>query len=334
MLISESPGVPAIQSQVLHAPARGAADVTIGILAKKVAEPDRRLPPLLLVHGATFGASLFDLPSEDYSLMSRLARDGRAVYALDVRGFGHSLGGVVMDALPSANAPFARLEEAVADIGTAVDLIRSREQVAAVDLVGFSWGTVTAASYAGGHAETVSRLVLYAPLYGEENPAWLDQIADPADRSRARPGLGAYRLVTQADIIRRWDSDLPASDAEIYREPGLPELIFRTLADLDPQAMRNDPPAFRCPTGALADLVEVFNGRPLFDASRLTMPTYLVRGSDDTTSTDSDARNLLSAVSSPQRDYRIVSPGSHFLCLERERRRLWDYLSHVLSPAN
>jgi pimeloyl-ACP methyl ester carboxylesterase len=242
MLISESRAAPAIQSQVLHVPARGAADVRIGILAKQAAEPDPRLPPVLLVHGATFGASLFDLPREDYSLMSRLARDGRAVYALDVRGFGHSLGGAVMDAPPEANPPFARLEEAVADIGTAVDLIRSREQVAAVDLVGFSWGTVTAASYAGRHPEAISRLVLYAPLYGEENPAWLDQIADPADRSKARPGLGAYRLVTQAEITRRWDSDLPVSDAGLYRESGLPKLIFRTLAGLDPQTMRNDPP--------------------------------------------------------------------------------------------
>ena len=34
-------------------------------------------PPVLLVHGATFGAALFDLPLAGYSLMRELAGSGR-----------------------------------------------------------------------------------------------------------------------------------------------------------------------------------------------------------------------------------------------------------------
>ena len=55
--ITVQDGGVAREGALLSAPARGAADVRIGILVKQAAEPDPRLPPLLLVHGATFGAS-------------------------------------------------------------------------------------------------------------------------------------------------------------------------------------------------------------------------------------------------------------------------------------
>ena len=51
----------------------------------------------------------------------------------------------------------------------------------------------------------------------------------------------------------------------MFREDGIAELVFETLAALDPRAPSQMPRAFRCPNGALADLVEVFNGRPLYD---------------------------------------------------------------------
>jgi hypothetical protein len=49
---------------------------------------------------------------------------------------------------------------------------------------------------------------------------------------------------------------------------------------LDPRSGNIEPPAFRCPAGPLADLMGVFNGRPLYDPRKLTMPTLLLRGSD------------------------------------------------------
>ncbi len=78
--------------------------------------------------------------------------------------------------------------------------------------------------------------------------------------------------------------------------------------------------------------MSVFNGRPLYDPHKLTMPTLLVRGSDDTTSTDTDARRLLAAVASPQKSYCVVTPGSHFLIIEKNRFELYQRLSEFLSP--
>lgn len=321
-----------IEKQLLriHSPQVGA--VRLGILEKRAASLDARFPPVLLVHGATLGHSLFDLPRSGYSLMDELAKVGRAVYAVDVRGYGTSLGGPVMEEPAAVNPPYAGMDVAVDDIAAAVDFIRKRRAVAALDLIGFSWGTITAARYAGTHQHKVARLALYAPLYGEINVGWLERIADPGDRRRIAPTYGAYRMITLSDLVRRWDDELPTRDSRLFREDGVPELVFKALASLDPLSTSRNPPAFRCPNGALVDMVTTFNGQPLYEAAKLTMPTLLLRGAQDATSTESDARRLFADIAAPLKDYRVVSPGSHFLCIERNRAKLNEQLLEFFKP--
>jgi pimeloyl-ACP methyl ester carboxylesterase len=325
---------PMAETRLHRIPAPGATGLTLGVLEKRSDPIDPRLPPILLAHGATLGARLFDLPRPGYSLMASLAERGRAVYALDVRGFGNSPGGSIMDAAPDAHPPFARADDAVRDIGAAVDLVLEREHVRTVDLIGFSWGTITSALYATRTPQRIARLALYAPLYAEVNALWLDRIADPQDRTSLNPRIGAHRLVTRNDLISRWDGDLPTSDPGLYREHGIAELIFEAFAAFDPRSKTLEIPAFRCPAGPLADLMNVFSGRPLYDPQELIMPTLLVRGSDDTTATDTDARQLLAAIASSQKSYCVVAPGSHFLIMERNRSELYRRLDDFLGPMN
>jgi pimeloyl-ACP methyl ester carboxylesterase len=252
-----------IETRLLRAMAPG-APAEIGILEKRSLALDLRLPPMLLVHGATLGARLFDLPRAGYSLMAALAREGRAVYALDIRGFGSSLGGAAMAEPPSRNPPFAGVDEGIRDIAAAVDVILRRQPAAALDLVGFSWGAIAAARYAGDNPEKVVRLALYAPLYAEIDATWLKRIAGAHDSVGLPATLGAYRLVTLDGLIRRWNGDLPTADASVYREDGIPELVFETLSALDPCSPSRQPPAFRCPNGPLADMIRICNGQRLF----------------------------------------------------------------------
>lgn len=317
-------------ARVIRIDATDAGRVSLGMLEKTCPLRDRHLPPVLMVHGATFGAALFDLPVPGYSLMSALSEAGRTVYALDIRGYGNSLDGSVMDAPPETHPPFARLNDAVSDIGTAVAFICARERAPAIDIVGFSWGTVTAARYASQFPHHVARLALYAPLYAELNEAWLARIGDPNGRSRIDPRIGAYRMITEADVLQRWDADIGPVEPGTFRDHGLPEIIFETLAALDPKSGSHTPCAFRSPTGALADLVSVFNGRPLYDPAKITMPTLLIRGAGDTTSTHSDSERLLSALASPSKEYRVITPGSHFLCVEKNRAELYEGLNRFL----
>jgi len=320
-----------LETRLLRAPARGADSISLGIVEKRSGSAETSGPPILLVHGATFGAALFNLPRAGYSLMAELASTGRTVYALDIPGYGTSAGTREMEQAPLENPPFARAAEIADDIATAVEFILARHSVNALDLAAFSWGTIAAARYAGRYPQKVARLALYAPLYSELNANWLDRIADPCDRTRLAPSFGAYRFVTLADVIGRWDSDLPPGDAALYRDDGIPELLFETLLALDPRSASTAPRAFRCPNGALADMVRVFNGHPLFDPGKLTMRVLLIRGSDDTTSTKSDTLRLLAGIASRDKDYRTIAPGSHFLCIERNRLKLYEELKYFFS---
>ena len=234
-------------------------------------------PPVLLVHGATFGSALFDLPVSGYSLMQELARGGCFVYAVDIRGYGASNRNGVMNSPPAAHPPFCRARHAVEDIAVAVSEIQRRQGIQSIDMVGFSWGTITAGWYASERVAEIRRLVLYAPLFAEKNMMWLDRIGDPADRSRLAGHFGAYRLITMANVIARWDSDAPGKAADV-REDGVVESLFEAVARLDALAASHQPPALRCPNGAFADLIEVFNGRPLYDPRTIEAPVLMVRG--------------------------------------------------------
>jgi pimeloyl-ACP methyl ester carboxylesterase len=323
-----------ITKRMLWTKPPGRAQIRLAILEKRHRHLDDRRPPVLLVHGATFSHGLFDLPRPGYSLMDELARSGRTVYALDIRGYGSSVSGSVMDEEPTRNPPFAGVDAAMEDVTAAVWFILQHRGAAALDLVGFSWGAVLAGCFAGAHPAQVARLVLYAPFFTSANLSWMKRISDPSNPERLAPGLGAYRLITFADLIRRWDDELSGGEPALYRDDEIPGLIFDRLAALDPLAQSRRPASFRCPNGALEDLLHIRNGRQLYDPATLTMPTLILRGADDVTSMDADAICLLERIASPIKDYRAISPGSHFLCVEKTRAKLYEQLDGFLQPVS
>lgn len=296
----------------------------------EIAEPVVALPPILLVHGATFGAAIFDLDRTGYSLMAYLASNGRQVYALDIRGYGSSMDTDVMNAPAALHPPFAPAKEALDDIGLAVSFICEQTHVDRIDLVGFSWGTITSSLFATSFPNAVRKLALYAPLFGEHNDLWRRRIGDAKDPARLASRYGAYRRISLGDIVARWNDDLPEANVQAFREEGVAELLFNSQAALDPGAAGSEPKSFRCPNGALADLIQIFNGHPLYDPARLTMPVLLVRGEYDTTSTRTDAKSLYSQLDHPQARYCEIPGGSHFLCVERNRHSLYEEIRGFL----
>ena len=116
-------------------------------------EPERNI---LLIHGVTYSSHEFDIDYRDYSLVRRLAREGYAVWRLDIAGFGQS--GEVDDGfMPDS-------DYAAEDIAAAVDRIVLESGQDKIDVFGWSWGTVTAGRFAAAHPEHLNKLVLYAPI--------------------------------------------------------------------------------------------------------------------------------------------------------------------------
>lgn len=276
---------------------------------------------MLFVHGATLASVLWDVRLPGMSFLDAAASAGLAAYTVDIRGYGRSQSAV----MPNQTEPYARAADAVRDIDCAVDFIRDREGVDRVALVGGSWGSITSGLYTATVGQRkLDRLVLYAPIFSDTNAEWLDMIADPGDPSRPNPDLRPCRRVTEADLRRRWDAEIPFEDKEIWR----PEPAFRALVDdsldADPTSSDTDPPSFRAPNGTLIDLFEAFNRRPLYQPEAITIPTLLIRGAADPTSSRADAAGLFDRLGSPVKRYVEIGNGAHFVSAEVNGWQVFD----------
>lgn len=299
-------------------------DAELGIQEVAPTGSDVKNTPIVLLHGATFGSPMFDLPVPGYSFQEYLAKQGWRNYALDIRGYGRSLPSATLESPAQDNAPYARLDDAVMDLAAGIEFVLEQTGCERVNLISFSWGTVVASAYAASISKHLQSQVLYAPLYAEVNDIWIDRIADPQNRSQVNPELGSYRWVEEVDIRARWDADIPdGRNVDDYREAHVLPALAKTLCAAAGTAGKETTTSFRAPCGALVDLFEIFNGRPLYDPKRIDIPTLIVRGCDDTTSTQSDALQLFDALKAKKKRLMTISPGSHFLCIERNAMDLF-----------
>jgi pimeloyl-ACP methyl ester carboxylesterase len=292
---------------------------------------------VLFVHGATYPSLSFDLPIAGYNWMEYVAARGWAAYALEFRGYGNSTRPREMAAPTGENRPVMRAEAAIADILDAVDFIRRRTGLAKVSIVGWSWGTVTAGLFTARHQNTVDKLVLYAPVYGLYLPERLKKfrLADPEDESRFNPAIGAYRAINAESIRTRWEAQIVPEDKNAWREEIVATTWIDALIASDPDSGRADPPVLRAPNGVLVDVFEIFSGRPIFDAAEIIRPTLVIRGADDPTATDEDARGLTDRLGSASKAYVIVENGSHFISLEKNAPALMEQVQLFLDgPAS
>ena len=279
----------------------------------------RRGPPVLFVHGATLASELYDVAGTagpaGYSWMAHASAHGRDAFAVDLRGYGRSGRPPSFDRPAEEGVPYCRHDAAAVDIARAVNAVRERTGTGRIDLVGGSWGSITSAIHATRHPETLRRLVLFAPIHAEINEDWLAITADPFDRARLNPALGACRLVTREAVRERWDAEIPDPDPTAFRpEPVFDALMDEALAG-DPRSATHDPPAMRVPNGTLVDLHEAFSGRPLYDAADMRVPTLLVRGDCDPTSTATDMARLAELL--PDARAVTIPNASHFAIAER-----------------
>jgi pimeloyl-ACP methyl ester carboxylesterase len=306
-------------------------DAPLSILEVAPASGCAAKTPVLLLHGATFGAPMFDLAPPGVSMQQALAARGWRNFALDIRGYGRSMPTAMLDAPADQNAPYARLADAVEDLASGIRFLSEYTGCERVNLVGFSWGSVVSCAFAEQNSRHLEKLVLYAPLYAEVNEAWIAKIADRQDRTRINPKLRAYRWIDLAGLLSRWDADIPAgADVADYRDEGVPHAILQCLAKADPAAGGREAVSFRAPNGALVDLFEIFNGRPLYDPGQIHVPTLIVRGNDDNTSTVSDALRLFDSLGARRKRFVTISPGSHFLCVERNAAELFSEIDLFL----
>jgi pimeloyl-ACP methyl ester carboxylesterase len=283
---------------------------------------------VVYVHGATYPASTaFDLKLDGLSWMEYIAARGYDVYLIDLRGYGKSTRPKEMSDKPEANPPLVRGDTAVKDIGTVVDFVLARRNIPRVNLIGWSWGTVTMATYATQSPTKVERLVLYAP-------GWIRQTA-----SLVQTGPGptpAYRMVSRDAAMGRWLTGVP----EDKKATLIPAGWFDAWADAtwatDPEGAKMNPPVLRAPNGVIQDGLDYWAaGKAYYDPAKITAPTMLVLGEWDRDTPPYMAQTLFPLlVNSPGKRFVMLAEGTHTIIMEKNRLKLFEAVQSFLDEAS
>ncbi|MGA8871330.1 MAG: alpha/beta fold hydrolase [Candidatus Acidiferrales bacterium] len=285
---------------------------------KHLANASRFTPErtLLFVHGATYPAETsFDLPLGGFSWMDYIAQRGYDVYLMDVRGYGRSTRPPEMNAPPAQNPPVADTEAAVRDISAVVDYILARRGLQKLDLMGWSWGTSTMATYTAANPGKVERLVLYAPLWLRETPS-LIQMNGP---------VSAYRTVLRDAALNRWMTGVPENKkADLIPAGWFDQWWDATLAT-DPVGSKENPPVLRAPAGVIADAEKYWSaGKPTYDPAKITVPVLLIQAEWDHDLPPYMARALFPLlINAPEKRYVMIGEGTHTVMMEKNRMQLF-----------
>ena len=286
---------------------------------------------VLYVHGATYPSeTAFDLRLDGFSWMDYIARAGYDVWLVDVRGYGGSTRPPAMDQAPNANPPFATTAEAVRDVGAAGDHILKKRGIEKLNLIGWSWGTVTMAWYTAQNNAKVEKLVLYAPVW----------IRTTASLVQTGPGpLAAYRTVPMTAAKQRWLTGVaPEKQKDL-----IPAGWFEAWADAtwktDPKAMSQNPPSLRAPNGVVADGQKYWaagEGKASmpYRAQDIRVPTLLIKAEWDADTPAYMAQALFPQLTgAPYKRYIEIGEGTHTVIMEKNRMSLFREVQLFLDEA-
>lgn len=253
---------------------------------------------ILLIHGVTYSSHEFDIDYKDYSLVRFLAKQGYAVWKLDISGFG--LSGEVDDGfMPDS-------DYAAEDIKAAVELIIEKSDQEKIDILGWSWGTVTASRYAVKHSEHLNRLVLYAPILS---------------------GLGEYE-VSEDFHHNTWEhaaDDFQKNDDGSFdyniTEREMIDMFCSSCWHYDGE---------QSPNGGRRDIC-VNKSEKLIDLSKIEVKTLLICGGSDPY-LDYDLIDSSSGVLPEGSRLEIIEGGAHVIMYERPyyktfQKKLVDFLN-------
>lgn len=278
---------------------------------------------LLFVHGATYPAEVtFDLRLDGYSWMDYIASHGYDVWMMDLRGYGRSTRPAEMEQPPEASAPIVTTDVAVRDFGTVVDFVLARRNIDALNVMGWSWGTVTTSAYTAANAERVRRLILFAPIWLRDGPS---PLAAPASGD-ASAQFGAYRTVARDAARARWLAGVPAAQRETFLPDGWFDAWWRENMAADPVGAERAEPVVRAPNGVLQDSATYWSrGIPFYDPADISVPVLLAVGEWDVDTPPGMSVALFAQLErAPEKRLVVIGGGTHTLLLEPNRLQLFS----------
>jgi pimeloyl-ACP methyl ester carboxylesterase len=267
----------------------------------------------IMMHGATYPATAFDLPLGGKSWMDYMAERGWDVYALDLPGYGRSTRPALMEQPAAESEPYMRGTEAVKALGAVVDFVRQRRGVERVNLVGWSWGSTLTATYSSQNPAKVARLALYAPPWERSTPSLV----------QVQGKIGGYRTVSRDQALDRWLTGVPEGAKAGLIPAGWYDQWAEATFATDPKGGGK---TLRAPNGVVVDGLEFFGAnppKPYYDPSKIAAPVLLIVGEWDRDTPPYMAQALFPKLTgAPWKRMTLLSEATHTVVMEKNRMLL------------
>ena len=259
---------------------------------------DSSADPLLLVHGLTYSSHEFDVNYRDYSLARFFAESGFKVWLLDIAGYGSSQ--EVEDGfMPDS-------DYAAEDIAAAVKVILEKSGRKSLDVLGWSWGTVTSGRFAAKYPDLVHRIVLYAPI-----------VAGLAEIEVTAPFNHNTWIHAAGDFQTNPDKTINYDIVE-------PEVVNAFQSN----CWRYDKDS--SPNGGRRDLL-VAPDKRLIPTAQIKAPVLLIAGSKDEYVSPELCREAFGTLTNPASRLEIIDGAAHAMMMEKPyyrvfRQKVLDFL--------
>ena len=272
---------------------------------------------LLLAHGAaTAGYIGFDGGCENCSMMRYFAQAGWDVFSLDYENFGLSTSSPVMDN-PSwypEETP-TTTDVAVSDIARVVDFICNLRGVGKVNLFGWSFGAIRSTPiYTIQNPGKVGKLVLFGGQYG-----------DPSEKENQQGAMfKKIKVLPMMPSAQTWAVS-NGTKVENLR-PGAFEWFREAILATDPKSGEMGG-QYRFPAGPISD---IFLAKTQFDASKITVPTLVIRAGLDLAGTTEDNKKLVERLGSKVKKYVEIPMGGHYIFFEKTNTEFYKAIKDFL----
>jgi pimeloyl-ACP methyl ester carboxylesterase len=171
---------------------------------------------------------------------------------------------------------------------------------------------------------------LLVPVYSYQNPAWLE-LADVNDTTKLNPSIKSYRIAARERWCGLWDREISGNDATIWRDPKVLKTLLDHVEDSDSDwaSQTSKKGCIRIPTGVLMDALRVYNQNPIYDAAKITCPTLVLRGEQDSASVSADATGLINRLTCLKQRIDIAN-ATHYGILEHGAGRFFEAIAEFV----